>query len=445
MVDSRVFRHRVNDRWVTFLGSAGPVPANPPIAHFDAAPNVLVVHFDGSASTGGDATITDYLFNYGDGGTAHGAVQNHTYAQGGAYTVTLTIICADGQSDSYSQRVDVSSGQSAPPTVAFTPSVSGMTVTATAITTGAINSYLWDFGDGQQVGTRAVSHTYAAAGSYTITCTVVATDNQSASATHNVTTDGATPPPPPDDFITFGSIDQQRYHPSGSTFAAQENWWGLRTVANNTGVVWSSSLRVSPSTFPLRTTITWDVTPGPNYNGVEAYLYVCCGNYEKDQATLPGGSKQVSNITSMTVDQAWTWTGDNQTGILAEMFLDSAQIGPGAQGSHIRELAFFPRPSPGTITFFNGKPPVGSGGFTDKKGVTWVVKESSGPQGPFFIVARPDYSFFEGVLPFSDLFDFLIANGKITGSMWVNGVAIGPEPKTGAGAFTLDKFTVSIS
>lgn len=205
MVDSRVWRRRVNGAWTTFIGVAGPPPDNPAIASFTAVPNAatpddLDVTFDGSASSGGGVDLVDFFWNFGDGTSQSGGEFQgdigtrtvHTYDQPGAYTVTLTVTAADDDTASQTRTVTINASPAPPPTVTFVPNVNNLTVTATASTTGAIDSYLWDFGDGSKSSSQSVSHTYAAGGSYTIKCTVVATDNQSGSSSQTVRVTTAT-------------------------------------------------------------------------------------------------------------------------------------------------------------------------------------------------------------------------------------------------------------
>lgn len=47
--------------------------------------------FDGAASSDPDGTITNYQWNFGDGGNATGALSTHQYTQPGIYTVVLTV------------------------------------------------------------------------------------------------------------------------------------------------------------------------------------------------------------------------------------------------------------------------------------------------------------------------------------------------------------------
>ncbi len=77
-------------------------PSNPTVGQ--------AVSFDGSVSRSSDA-IQNYTWNFGDGVNRTGLVTvTHSYASPGDYTVTLTIISADG-ADSFSQVVTVSAVQ----------------------------------------------------------------------------------------------------------------------------------------------------------------------------------------------------------------------------------------------------------------------------------------------------------------------------------------------
>jgi heat shock protein HslJ len=57
------------------------------------------ITFDGSGSTA-SSDIASYMWDFGDGDTGEGASVEHAFAQPGFYTVTLTVIDADGQTGS---------------------------------------------------------------------------------------------------------------------------------------------------------------------------------------------------------------------------------------------------------------------------------------------------------------------------------------------------------
>ncbi|WP_324276053.1 PKD domain-containing protein [Blastococcus brunescens] len=77
------------------------------------------------------------------------------------------------------------------PTAAFQATVVGLEAqldgTASADVDGTVDAHAWDFGDGSNGTGATVSHTYAAAGTYTVTLTVTDDDGATAAATREVT------------------------------------------------------------------------------------------------------------------------------------------------------------------------------------------------------------------------------------------------------------------
>ena len=62
---------------------------------------------------------------------------------------------------------------------------------------GAILGYAWDFGDDATDNKAVTSHTYAAAGTYTVTLTIVDNDDAEASITYSATVTAPPPAPSP--------------------------------------------------------------------------------------------------------------------------------------------------------------------------------------------------------------------------------------------------------
>ncbi len=79
-----------------------------PTADFTHDCTDLDCTFDASASSDPDGSITSYDWELGDGNTDTGEVVDHTYAEGGTYTVNLTVTDDDGATDTASQDVSVS-------------------------------------------------------------------------------------------------------------------------------------------------------------------------------------------------------------------------------------------------------------------------------------------------------------------------------------------------
>ncbi|WP_148575136.1 fibrinogen-like YCDxxxxGGGW domain-containing protein, partial [Nocardioides caldifontis] len=81
-------------------------PANtPPTAAFTATMDGLDGSFDGRGSTDAEGPIAQYAWDFGDDSTGSGAVVTHSYAEGGTYTVTLTVTDAEGATHSTTRQV----------------------------------------------------------------------------------------------------------------------------------------------------------------------------------------------------------------------------------------------------------------------------------------------------------------------------------------------------
>lgn len=176
------------------LGS-GNVPNAAPVAAFDHVADHLQVTFDASASTDPDGTITAYSWDFGDDNTGSGVNPSHTYAESGAYEVTLTVTDDDGATDALSRQVTVVAN--AAPEPAFEASVTHLQASfdasASSDPDGTIVSYEWDYGDGEFGSGVNPVHEYATGGTYEVTLTVTDDDGATARVTQDVT---VTEPPP---------------------------------------------------------------------------------------------------------------------------------------------------------------------------------------------------------------------------------------------------------
>jgi hypothetical protein len=93
-------------RSVTATFAASPSPPNvAPTAAFTSSCSELSCSFDGGGSADSDGTIVGHSWAFGDGSSGNGATANHSYAQAGSYTVTLTVTDDDGGSATDSRLV----------------------------------------------------------------------------------------------------------------------------------------------------------------------------------------------------------------------------------------------------------------------------------------------------------------------------------------------------
>jgi PKD repeat protein len=135
----------------------------PLIADFSFAVDGLSVLFtDHSAGT-----PTTYLWDFGDGGASGLRNPQHVYTRAGTYTVMLTVVNQFGTRDSASKFVTVSQGTA--PVASFSVQTAGLSAAFTDTSTGSPTAWSWDFGDSSGSTAQNPTHTYAQAGSYSVT------------------------------------------------------------------------------------------------------------------------------------------------------------------------------------------------------------------------------------------------------------------------------------
>jgi PKD repeat protein len=156
----------------TFTPTSGTVP--------------LTVNFDASASSASSGTITNYVWDFGDGTWVSGvANQTHNYQSVGTFSAKLTIYDSAGNTATVSKQIVVNMPPM--PVAAFTYTID--TSTGSIILTadgspssspnGNIIDYTWDWGDGTVDSAVMIPrHTYAAPGTYIVT--LYATDTTGA-------------------------------------------------------------------------------------------------------------------------------------------------------------------------------------------------------------------------------------------------------------------------
>lgn len=128
-------------------------------------------------SIAGTAPITDWEWDFGDGGSSLAQNPNHTYEVAGTYTVSLTVTSEHGR-DTLTELGFVKVGFTLP-TAAFSASANAITAgDSVAFTdqsqqgTAPIETWHWDFGDGEISGDESPVHTYVEPGSYDVTLAV---------------------------------------------------------------------------------------------------------------------------------------------------------------------------------------------------------------------------------------------------------------------------------
>lgn len=116
-------------------------------------------------------TISGYRWDFGNGDTALTKNVDYAYSLQGTYTVTLTVETLEGCSVTSQEEVFVDSLPTALFTIANDSSCLENNSFRFTNRTPAASNYSWNFGDGATSDTRNPSHSYTAAGTYTVELT----------------------------------------------------------------------------------------------------------------------------------------------------------------------------------------------------------------------------------------------------------------------------------
>ncbi len=146
----------------------------------------LTVRFDGSRSSATPpATLTGYLWDFGNGETSRAVSATTTFSEAGSYRVRLTVTDSNDRTHARQTLITVNEGDSEP---ADPPrSVISSNVTSgeaplsvrfdgrgsSAVPPATLTGYRWNFGNGQTSNAASPTATFDAAGSYTVRLTVI--------------------------------------------------------------------------------------------------------------------------------------------------------------------------------------------------------------------------------------------------------------------------------
>lgn len=163
----------------------------------------LILDGSGSSDPDGIGDIVSYNWDFGDGTTGSGVGVSHTYADEGVYTATLTVMDTAGHTASDTAMVTVNN---VVPSVVRVMTPVESVLPGVVVSTGADFSdpgifdthiVIFDWGDGNTSvgsvtenggsGSVSGSHSYGAAGIYTVTMTVMDNDGGSATTATSVT------------------------------------------------------------------------------------------------------------------------------------------------------------------------------------------------------------------------------------------------------------------
>ena len=152
-------------------GGLDSVAPEPTVAGFTTSVSEgeydLLVDFT-DTSTG---AVVSWLWDFGDGNSSTEQNPSHTYTAEGIYSVSLTATGPEGE-DTFTCTDCITVLSPAPEAACVLDPSSGtvdLTFNFTDLSSGPIDSWLWDFGAGNTSDQQNPSHIYTEEGTYTVT------------------------------------------------------------------------------------------------------------------------------------------------------------------------------------------------------------------------------------------------------------------------------------
>ncbi|MDZ7741825.1 MAG: PKD domain-containing protein [Bacteroidota bacterium] len=254
----------------------------------------------------GSATLTNWLWDFGDGTTSSEQNPGHTYLDPGLYAIWFYYDDDMGCNDSVSHNVrvfdlpDVDFFASQTSACAYTP------IDFTGTSTSNIVLWEWDFGDGTTALGQNQTYSYGVPGSYLVTLTATDINGCSYTAIHTIYVvepptadfgyqvdschtvqfaDSSSAPPGYylvmwhwdfDDGDTSDLQNPLHSFPSGGTYNVT-----LTVTADSSGFLCYDTI-TKPVVVPNLPTIYYTFTPQPTCLGDSTYFFGATGNYITD-------------------------------------------------------------------------------------------------------------------------------------------------------------------
>ena len=353
-----------------------------PVAGFSGVPTTgtspLTVTFADS-STG---LVSSYAWNFGDGGTSTLQSPSHVYSAVGTYSVSLTVT-GPGGSDVLTRTNYIDVTEPAPiSNFSGTPTsgVSPLTVGFSDLSSGAVSSYAWSFGDGGTSTLQNPSHVYSAVGTYSVSLAVTGPGG-SDTLTRTNYIDVAEPAPVAgfSGSPTSGTSPLTVGFTDASTGAVSSYAWtfgdgGTSTLQNPSHVyssVGTSTLQ-NPSVYSVSLTVTGvggsDALTRTNYIDVTEPAPVADFSGTPTSGTSPLTVAYSDASTGAASSWAWTF-GDGGTSALqnpSHVYLDAGTYsvsltatGPGGSDTMTR-AGYITVAEPPPVANLSGTPTSGS-------------------------------------------------------------------------------------
>jgi len=261
---------------------------------------------------------TSWLWDFGDGNTSTVENPTHTYLTSGTFTVTLMVTNEFGSDTMIKQNLITVN--SAVPVAAFSANNTvidqGNQIVFSDQSTNSPTSWEWDFGDGTTSTIQNPTHTYLAAGTFTVTLTVTNVFGSDTMIKQNLITVNSAVP-----VAAFSTntavIDQgnQIIFSDQSTNSPTSWFWDFGD-GNTSTVQNPTHIYLTAGTFTLKLTVTNDFGSDTmiKQNLITVNSAVPVAAFSANTAVIDQGGEIIFSDQSTNSPTSWLWDfGDGNT------------------------------------------------------------------------------------------------------------------------------------
>ena len=219
-------------------------------------------------------------------------------------------------------------------------------------------------------------------------------------------------------------------------------------ASNNAPAKGSDTIRVSRRSFPNDTIFDWKF-PDVEGESVYSYVHLAWGNFV-------GGVAHKNDVIPTRIDRLASFTEDltfemrgarDDYNVLSEMF---PTLVAGDATTQIAEVGVFRHAPPATRRYIRTGRPIGT---VVESGRSWTVTQiTSGvsnpayPKGlPFYVFTARNPAAVQGRVDIRKLLEYLVAQGEIAGTAYINGHGTGVEPIKGSGSLTIKNIQIRMT
>ena len=286
-------------------------PNGDPVAGYTFVVTDLTADFTDTSTD--DGTITAWAWDFGDTNTSTAQNPSHTYGSAGTYTVQLIVTDDIGAMDTTSQDVTVTA-PNGDPVAGFTFAVTDLTTdfTDTSTDDGTITAWNWNFGDTNTSTTQNPTHTYAAAGTYSVQ--LIVTDDLGAVDTTSQDVTVSDPSPGTGSFLESGGLlVVEAEHFTSQVDRSGHTWLPSTAFAGFTG---ESAMLADPNTgADIRKNDAFTLSPEMIFNAEFAtlgsyYVWIRVFAPSDTDNTIHLGLNGAISASKMEtlVEGDWSWT-----------------------------------------------------------------------------------------------------------------------------------------